>query len=67
LETKELDHTKCRWSTGIHEGLTVGQGELDEYGFWKKPCPICARAFEVKHPEFGHIWPFPKEDPDKFK
>lgn len=46
MDTKPKCNCKC--STGIHEGLTFGSGELDYYGFWKYPCekavifsPIC--------------------------
>lgn len=45
------NHPNCSVSTGIHEGLTFGSGELDYYGYWEIPCVICARAHEQKHPE----------------
>lgn len=38
----------CRCSTGIHEGLTFGSGELDQYGFWEKPCRICAEQHDTE-------------------
>lgn len=38
----------CSVSTGIHDGLTFGSGELDHYGFWEKPCAAYARAAEAK-------------------
>lgn len=41
-----------------YRAYTFGSGELDEYGFWEKPCAICARANEEKHPEHGPCWPF---------
>lgn len=53
-----MDHTKCRFSTGIHDGLTVGQGELDFYGYWEIPCYECARKYEKEHPDSGPVWPF---------
>jgi len=59
---EDEDHTKCSWSTGIHDGLTVGQGELDFYGYWERPCSICARKAEKKHPERGSVWPFSAEE-----
>lgn len=41
----ELDHSKCRVSTGIDDRLTAGQGKLDDMGFWEFPCEPCrARA-----------------------
>lgn len=54
------DHYKCRWSTGVHDHLTVGQGELDEYGFWERPCSICARKHEAEHPG-SMVWPHSKK------
>lgn len=45
--SENADHSKCQWSTGIHDCLTVGQGELDMHGFWEHGCPICARRHEV--------------------
>ena len=35
---------ECFVSSGVHEGLTFGCGELDHYGYWSEPCHICARA-----------------------
>lgn len=52
----------CKCSTGIHEGLTFGSGELDECGYWEKPCAECARAWEKIHPEHGLSWPFSDEE-----
>lgn len=34
----------CGCSTGIHEGLTFGRGELNYNGFWSIPCRVCAVA-----------------------
>ncbi len=48
----------CSVSTGIHEGLTFGQGRLTCNGFWEFPCFTCARDHEVFHPEDGECWPF---------
>lgn len=42
------DHSKCKFSTGIHEGITAGQGELDIYGFWEFPCEQCRREMAEK-------------------
>lgn len=38
----------CSCSTGIHEGLTFGSGDLDQYGYWEKPCRICAVAHDAE-------------------
>jgi len=56
-----MNHSKCGFSTGIHDGLTVGQGELDFYGYWEFPCYECARKHEQEHPESSPVWPFSKE------
>lgn len=39
-------HT-CHISTGIHECLTFGTGELNGNGFWEILCGDCARAHET--------------------
>lgn len=41
-------NSDCSVSTGIHEGLTFGSGELDNNGYWEKPCKICAAGWEKK-------------------
>ena len=56
---------------------TFGSGEMDQYGFFEKPCWICARKFEELEPGMGPCWPFSDEYlnqeklidlvPDKFK
>lgn len=51
----------CKWSYGIHDGPTVGTGELDSHGYWEHGCCECARAWEKQFPEDGPIWPFSKE------
>lgn len=60
--SENADHSKCQWSNGIHDCLTVGQGELDVHGFWEHGCPVCARRHEVEHPEDGPVWPHKLED-----
>lgn len=57
---KDEDHSKCGCSTGIHDGITFGQGELNFNGFWERPCGICARKYEKEHPG-KEAWPFSKE------
>ena len=58
--SKECGNPKCGVSTGIHDGLTFGSGDLNMSGFWEHPCEICARAWEKAHPEDGECWPFAK-------
>ena len=54
-----LDHSKCCASTGVHEGLTFGQGELDRNGYWSVPCEVCARSAEHRDGvPVGSYWPF---------
>lgn len=48
----------CNRSEGIHEGLTVGHGEPDDYGYFNHGCYFCAREIERTNPEFGPVWPF---------
>lgn len=59
------DHSKCGLSQGIHDCITVGQGELDSHGFWQHGCPTCARRIEKEHPDFGPVWPHTKEQLEK--
>ena len=54
------ENPKCSCSTGIHEGLTFGSGELDDWGYWEEPCDVCARAYEKNYPDAGKCWPFSK-------
>ena len=61
---------KCSASSGIHEGITFGNGELDEHGYWEKPCYVCARGWDVKfNNEFypsgesmTPAWPFKRDE-----
>ena len=49
----------CSASTGIHEGLTFGSGKLDDWGYWEKPCTVCARWHEQKdNVPVNSYWPF---------
>jgi hypothetical protein len=43
----KLDHSQCRFSTGIDEMLTAGQGKLSAEGFWEFPCPECEDRMNV--------------------
>jgi hypothetical protein len=65
---RPVGHT-CMTSSGIHEGITFGTGELNDYGYWEQPCLECARAWEEQYPEYGPAWPFDSEyleRPDEF-
>lgn len=55
---KACGNPKCCVSTGIHDGLTFGSGDLDPNGFWEYPCAPCARRNEELYPEDGECWPF---------
>lgn len=55
---------KCKASTGIHDGLTFGSGELDDNGYWENPCFKCARAFEAANPG-EEAWPFKNQKKSK--
>ena len=63
MKKRPCGHSDCRISTSIDEvTLTFGRGELDEWGFWKIPCGICARAWEADNPG-KTAWPGEAEDP----
>ena len=52
----------CSVSTGIHDGLTFGKGDLDPHGFWEFPCFECARIAEERDNEpTGTYWPWEKQ------
>ncbi len=55
---RACEHEDCKVSSGIHDGLTFGRGELDDNGYWEIPCEICARAYEERYPEGSPCWPF---------
>ena len=46
--TRPCGNPSCSCATGIHEGITFGWGNLDEFGYFKYPCHICARDFDSK-------------------
>ena len=54
---KLCGNPKCGASTGIHDGVTFGSGKLDDFGYWEKPCYICARKWEELYPN-EIAWPF---------
>jgi hypothetical protein len=63
--SKLCGNPDCGASIGIHGGVTFGSGELDGYGFWEKPCYVCARQWEALYPN-EKAWPFEKgEERDK--
>ncbi len=48
----------CGCSTGVCGRATFGSGQLNYYGYWERPCGVCAEAFARKHPEYRHlVWP----------
>jgi hypothetical protein len=50
-------HASCGISTSIDDvTLTFGRGDLDEFGYWKIPCAICAEAWQKDHPD-QPVWP----------
>jgi len=51
---KPTNHN-CGISTGICGSVTFGTGKLDEYGYWKNPCPECAKAWKEQYNE--DTWP----------
>ncbi len=55
------NNPECAVSHGICGSLTFGSGELDDYGYWERPCSTCARSFERDHPEAGPCWPFQRK------
>ncbi len=55
----------CHLSTGIHDCLTFGTGDLDANGFWEYPCWECARKHEREFPECGPCWPFTESQLEK--
>lgn len=48
---KACGNPDCACSTGIHEGLTFGSGELSSNGYWSNPCHACARANDARQKE----------------
>jgi hypothetical protein len=48
---KWCGNPNCSCSTGIHGGLTFGSGQLDEHGYWTRPCRVCAAASDAKSKE----------------
>lgn len=62
---KKPEGHKCGVSSGIHEGVTFGTGNLDSNGYWEHPCWECARAWESQYPLEGPAWPFDHEGDKK--
>lgn len=51
-------NSECYISSDMAGTLTFGSGKLDFYGYWEKPCSVCARANEAAHPNEYPCWPF---------
>lgn len=45
---KACGNPDCCCSSGIHDGITFGSGELDQFGFWEFPCRPCAVAADAR-------------------
>lgn len=58
---RPVGHEHCKVSSGIHDCLTFGSGDLSDCGFWEHPCWECAREHERQFPECGHCWPHTPE------
>jgi len=57
LNQRPCGNPDCHVSTSIDEmTLTFGSGELDDWGFWEKPCFVCATAHKRACPE-DRVWP----------
>lgn len=54
-------HETHKISMGIHDCLTFGFGELDQFGYWQHPCAQCARHHEKAYPNDGPCWPHSEE------
>jgi len=61
--SKLCGNPECCASTNIAGHASFGSGELDDYGFWEKPCGICARKYEALTGEIA--WPYAKDSPQK--
>lgn len=47
---KPCGNPNCSATSNIAEDLSFGSGEMDNNGFWERPCAICARAYEKENP-----------------
>jgi hypothetical protein len=41
----------CGCSSGLDEEVTYGSGDLSFYGYWSKPCRICAKYHDEHREE----------------
>src|SRR5579859_2157173 len=48
MKQRPCGNPECSSSIGIHEGITFGHGELDEYGYWEFPCRTCAADWDAR-------------------
>lgn len=46
----------CCCSSSYFGHVTFGSGALDDYGFWEKPCLICALDYKRRYPK-EDVWP----------
>lgn len=61
--TRPCGSRQCSVSTGYDDmTLTFGRGDLDDYGYWEKPCLTCAAAHQKEYPN-SRVWPFEGSPP----
>jgi len=56
LDLPPCGNPKCGASTTIADQASFGFGKLDNYGYWERPCEVCAKAFKIVHPD-REVWP----------
>uniref|UniRef100_A0A6M3JFC1 Uncharacterized protein n=1 Tax=viral metagenome TaxID=1070528 RepID=A0A6M3JFC1_9ZZZZ len=56
IKMPPCNNPECCASTNIADHESFGSGELDDYGFWEKPCSICARSYEKATGKIA--WPY---------
>lgn len=58
VKQRACGNPECSTSSGFHDGLTFGSGDLDDWGYWEFPCGPCARDYERRFPGEEPCWPF---------
>lgn len=48
VDQLNLDHKDCKFSSGLDDLMTAGQGYLDPHGKWEIPCYECAKKMQDK-------------------
>lgn len=44
----ETNHKHCKYSSDLSGKLTAGQGKIDYWGYFERPCPECAKEMSQK-------------------